>query len=77
MDERDYKVMNEELNPPLKKNGARTIRFKKGDIVICWLRGGSYGNTFTVLEDTGGLTLLCHESGSLCIVNNSEDYELA
>jgi hypothetical protein len=52
-------------------------RFNKGDIVICWLKGGSYGDKFTVLEDTGGLTLLCHKSGSLCIVNNREDYYLA
>lgn len=52
-------------------------RFNKGDIVICWLKGGSYGDKFTVLEDTGGLTLLCHKTGELCIVNNCEDYDFA
>ena len=52
-------------------------RFNKGDIVICWLKGGGYGDKFTVLEDTGGLTLLCHKTGSLCIVNNREDYDFA
>ena len=52
-------------------------RFNKGDIVICWLKGGSYGDKFTVLEDTGGLTLLCHKTGGLCIVNNREDYDFA
>jgi hypothetical protein len=50
-------------------------RFKNGDIVICLLKGGGYGDKFTVLEDTGGLTLLCHKTGSMCIVNNREDYE--
>jgi hypothetical protein len=52
-------------------------RFKKGDIVICWSKGGSYGDKFTVLEDTGGLTLLCHKTGDLCIVNNRDDYDFA
>ena len=52
-------------------------RFNKGDIVICWLKGGSYGDKFTVLEDTGGLTLLCHKTGGLCIVNNRDDYDFA
>jgi hypothetical protein len=52
-------------------------RFKKGDIVICWLKGSGYGDKFTVLADTGGLTLLCHKSGTLCIVNNRDDYEYA
>jgi hypothetical protein len=52
-------------------------RFNKGDIVICWLKGGSYEDKFTVLEDTGGLTLLCHKTGGLCIVNNREDYDFA
>lgn len=52
-------------------------RFNKGDIVICWLKGGAYGDKFTVLEDTGGLTLLCHKTGGLCIVNNHDDYDLA
>ena len=52
-------------------------RFNKGDILICWLKGPSYGDKFTVIEDTGGLTLLCHKYGSLCIVNNRDDYSLA
>ncbi len=52
-------------------------RFNKGDIVICCGKGGSYGDKFTVLEDTGGLTLLCHKTGGLCIVNNRDHYDYA
>ena len=77
MDERDHKAMNEELNQPSCLGDVMRSRFNKGDIVICWLKGGSYGDKFTVLEDTGGLTLLCHKTGGLCIVNNREDYDFA
>ena len=52
-------------------------RFNKGDIVICLLKGGGYGDKFTVLEDNGGLNLLSHTSGASVIVDNREDYELA
>ena len=72
---------NENLIEPLKPafciGAVMRSRFNKGDIVICWLKGGSYGDKFTVLEDTGGLTLLCHKTGGLCIVNNREDYDFA
>lgn len=68
-------INNKTVNSDL---GADTHnRFKKGDIVICWSKGGSYGDKFTVLIDTGGLTLLCHKSGELCIVNNRDDYDYA
>jgi hypothetical protein len=77
MDERDHKAMNEELNQPSCLGAVMRSRFNKGDIVICWLKGGSYGDKFTVLEDTGGLTLLCHKTGELCIVNNRDDYDFA
>lgn len=51
--------------------------FDKGDEVICWLEGPSYGDTFTVFEDLGiWLSLLDHKTNELCIVNNREDYEL-
>jgi hypothetical protein len=52
-------------------------RFNEGDVLVCWLKGGSYGDLFTVLEDFGGLTLHCHKTGELCIVNNREDYDYA
>jgi hypothetical protein len=51
-------------------------RFKKGDVVICWLEGPSYGDKFTVIEHYMGLNLQCHKSGSWCIVNNPQDYQL-
>ena len=51
--------------------------FDKGDEVICWLEGASYGDKFTVLEDFGlWLILLDHKTKGLCIVNNRQDYEL-
>jgi hypothetical protein len=51
--------------------------FDKGDEVICWLEGPSYGDTFTVFEDLGiWLSLLDHKTNELCIVNNRQDYEL-
>ena len=65
------------LMDKLSVGAVMRSRFNKGDIVICWLKGGSYGDKFTVLEDTGGLTLLCHKTGGLCIVNNREDYDFA
>jgi hypothetical protein len=71
------KSLLEAQNQPSFLGAVMRSRFKKGDIVICWLKGGSYGDKFTVLEDTGGLTLLCHKSGSLCIVNNRDDYDYA
>jgi hypothetical protein len=67
----------ESLFKKLRIGAVMRSRFNKGDIVICWLKGGSYGDKFTVLEDTGGLTLLCHKTGGLCIVNNCEDYDFA
>jgi len=75
--------MNKEENiikpqkPAFLQGAVMRSRFNKGDIVICWLKGGSYGDKFTILEDTGGLTLLCHKTGGLCIVNNREDYDFA
>jgi hypothetical protein len=61
----------------LRQTDVMRSRFKKGDIVICWGKGSAYGDKFTVLADTGGLTLLCHKSGGLCIVNNRDDYDYA
>ena len=71
------KKINNKENANSDLGAVRRSRFNKGDIVICWLKGGSYGDKFTVLEDTGGLTLLCHKTGGLCIVNNREDYDFA
>ena len=51
--------------------------FKKGDEVICWHEGASYGDKFTVLEDSQvWLALLDHKTKELCIVNNKQDYKL-
>ena len=51
--------------------------FEKGDEVICWLEGASYGDKFTVLEDSQvWLTLWDHKTKELCIVNNKQDYKL-
>ncbi len=71
------KVMSMTFTPDRNLSTVIHSRFKKGDVVICWLKGSSYGDKFTVLSDTGGLTLLCHKSGSLCIVNNRDDYDYA
>ncbi len=71
------KTSLEKENQPSCLGAVMRSRFNKGDIVICRLKGGSYGDKFTVLEDTGGLTLLCHKTGELCIVNNREDYDFA
>jgi hypothetical protein len=68
-------IKHEPVNSDL--GAVMRIRFNKGDIVICWLKGVCYGDKFTVLEDTGGLTLLCHKTGELCIVNNRDDYDYA
>jgi hypothetical protein len=73
----EEKNINEKHSPDFLVGEPICTRFKKGDIVICYLKGPSYGDKFTVLEDTGGLTLLCHRFGSLCIVNNRDDYDLA
>jgi hypothetical protein len=51
--------------------------FEKGDKLICWCKGASYGDTFTVFEDFGNwIYLLDHKTKELCIVNNRQDYEL-
>jgi hypothetical protein len=57
-------------------NKAEFARFNKGDVLICWLKGASYGDKFTVLEDTGCLTLLCHKFGTVNILNYRDGYEL-
>jgi hypothetical protein len=51
--------------------------YEKGDELVCWCEGASYGDIFTVYEDFGfWLSLLDHKTNELCIVNNRQDYEL-
>jgi hypothetical protein len=59
-----------------QKSKYKSARFNKGDVLICWVKGASYGDKFTVLEDTGCLTLLCQKFGTLNILNYRDGYEL-
>ena len=59
-----------------EKSKAKSARFNKGDVLICWEKGASYGDKFTVLEDTGCLTLLCQKFGTLNILKYRDGYEL-
>lgn len=57
-------------------------KYEKGDVLICWQKGPAYGDKFTVIQDPADelfpmfFVLLCHKYGSICIVNNRQDYEL-
>ena len=68
------KMSNMEKTKSCKKAVSQGA-FNAGDIVICGPNGQHYGDKFTVLEDHCGLTLKCHKTGELCIMNNREDYD--
>ncbi len=53
--------------------------FNNGDIIVCWAKGGAYGDLLTVLERHIGGTLFtalkCNKSGTVFITNCMDDYE--